>query len=367
MVRIGKTAVFRGFAVLPSALLLLAGASAEAAAASDQPPTSASGTQPVEPGEQYPPRLADQATRSPPAQPQRRQAEWRLTVDLSVTADSNVNNATDADTIELDLGGVVLPVPLDPTLRERSGVGRAVSASLSGRIPIAPALAVALDAEGYALDQDGGRSDDSSLLLAAGAEIGASGGPTGLVQVTAFTRDYGGRTAMEGVGLRARYAHPLGGHRRITLLVDARIFKSDYGEDFEGTEGGIYLGYETPLSPTMSASLGLFGRGTWLGADAYSSREFGAYGGLSTYVGDLLVAGATTGLSRVEFDGAIALLDPDPRRDWRWYASAYLTTRRPILIGITPSLTYTYGHTGSSILFYQAERHRLRLGLSRTF
>jgi hypothetical protein len=362
-----KTAL-RGFALLPSACLALAAAGPAAGApAAEEPATSANGTQPVEPGEQYPPRIAHEATASPPAQPARHRAEWRLTVDLSVTADSNVTNSTDLPTVDLDLGGVILPVPLDPTLRARSDVGTGISASLTGRVPFAPGLALAVDAEGYAIEYDGGRNDDASLLLAAGVEIGEADGPNARLQATAFRRDYGGLSAMRGVGLRGRYVHPMGGHRRISLLADARFYDSGYGDDFGGTEAGLYLRYETPLAPTLSGSLGLYGRRSWLGADAYSSREIGANGGLGAYVGKLLTAGVSAGIGRVEFDGPIAILGPVPRADWRWYGSLYVTTRRPVLIGLTPSLTYTYGQTDSSILFYQAERHRLRFALSRSF
>jgi hypothetical protein len=357
----------RGAGLRALALALLALGLPHPAFAADDPELSAPGTQAPEPGEQVPPRIADEVTASPPAQPQRRRSDWRLTIDMSVIADSNVTNSTDAETVELDLGGTILPVPLDPNLRERGDVGTSVSATLSGRVPVAPQVAVALNAEGYVLDYGGGRADDSSATLAAGVEIGARGGPTALVQATGFLREYGGVTAMRGIGLRGRFAQPLGGHRRVTLLVDARIFESDYGEDFGGTEAGLYLGYETPISARASASLGLYGRRSWLGSDSYSNGEFGAYGGLSTYLGDLLVGGATAGISRVNFGEAIPILGPEPRSDWRWYASLYLTSRRPVLIGVTPSLTYTYGQTDSAILFYRADRHRLRFGLSRRF
>ena len=346
---------------------LLALAVPGAASASDDPELSAPGTQVPEPGEQVPPRIADQATASPPASRQRRSADWRLSIDMSVIADSNVTNSTDAETVDLDLGGTILPVPLDPNLREHGDVGTSVAAALSGRVPVAGGVAVAVNAEGYALEYGGSRTDDASLLVAGGIEIGASPGPTATIQATGFVRDYGGVSAMRGIGLRGRFAQPLGGHRRVTLLIDARIFESGYGEDFEGTEAGLYLGYETPISAAASASFGLFGRGSWLGNDAYSNLEFGAYGGLSTYIGSWLVGGATAGISRVEFEDAIPMLGADPRSDWRWYGSLYLTTRRPVLAGVTPSITYTYGQTDSSILFYRANRQRLRVGLSRSF
>jgi len=327
-------------------------------------------TQPPEPGEQYPAGLEEQARENRPQPPRRRareSADWRLTIDASVVADSNVTNSTDRETIDLTLDGTVLPVPLDPSLREHGGIGVGVSAHARGRIPVARGVAVAVDAEGFVLEQEGERSDDASALLAAGVELAGENGATILIQVTGFDRQHAGVSAMQGIGLRARYRQPVGEGQAVSLFVDARFFDSDYGEEFGGSEVGAYLSYEAVLDPTLTGSLGLFARGSWLGADAYSSREFGAYGGLSHYLSGDLLGGISGGISRLEYDGPIPILSPEARRDWRLNGSVYVAARRPVLIGLTPSLTYTYNRTGSSIEYYRADRHRLRFGLSRTF
>lgn len=326
-------------------------------------------TRPPEPGEQYPASIAEQAASNlPEAAPRRRAgADWRLTVDASTVADSNVTNSTDRESVDLNLGGTVLPVPLDPELREHGGIGVGLSAHARGRVPVAQGVSAAVDAEGYVLEQEGRLADDASALVAAGVEIAGEGGTTALVQVTGFDRRYAGVSAMHGIGARGRLRVPVGNGQTASLFVDARFFDSDYGEDFGGTEAGAYLSYEAVLRPDLSASAGVYARGSWLGSDAYSSRELGAYGGLSHYLTGDLTVGVTGGLSRVLFDGPIPILSDDPRRDWRWYGSIFVATREPLLVGLTPSLTYTYNRTGSSIEFYRAERHRLRLGLSRTF
>jgi hypothetical protein len=329
-------------------------------------------TEPPEPGEQYPASIAEQERPSTPEGARRRAArrtgpDWRLTIDASVVADSNVTNSTDAESVDLSLDGVVLPVPLDPSLREHGGIGIGLSASLRGRVPIASGVSAAIDAEGFVLEQQGDRTDDASVLLAAGAEIQAPGGGTLLIQGTGFDRRYAGASAMRGAGLRARYRQPTGEGEALSLFVDTRFFDSDYGEDFGGAEAGIYLTYEAVIDPTLSGSAGVYYRASWLGADAYSSREFGLHGGLSHYLTADLIGGVTGGIGRVEYEGPILLLSPDARSDWRAYASLYVATRRPILVGLTPSLTYTYNRTSSSIEFYRADRHRLRFGLSRTF
>ncbi len=330
--------------------------------------------QPVEPGEQYPPSDRDRTVRPPARQLPSEQAPaatprkiWHLTVDASVTADSNVTNGSDLDEIPVDVGGQTLPVPLDPRLRERSGIGFGVSAVGGVKLPIADEVTLTAEAEAYLLEQNGSDTDDASLLAAAGVEIGSKSGRQVSLQVIAFERWYGGITASEGVGVRGRVRQPLGDGAQLTLDVDARIFDSDYGEDYGGRQASLYLVYQQPLATSLRGSLGVFARREWLRADPFSSLEVGAYGGLTHNLSDDLTGGLTAGVSRYRFDGPILFLSPETRSDWHYYASLYLAARRPLAWGFSPSMTYTYNRSDSNIAFYRSDRHRMRLGLLRRF
>lgn len=292
---------------------------------------------------------------------------WTLAVDVSVTADSNVTNGTRLDTIPIDYGDRILPVPLDPSIRQKAGLGRGISASAGARLPLSPEAAIALDAEGHALDHDGGRNDDASLLLAAGMELNPTPESRGLLQLVAFERWYGGVVATAGVGVRGRYRQQIGEGQHAGLYLDARIFESDYGADLEGSQASAYLTYEIVLGPDLTASAGLFARREWLAADRYSSLELGLYGGVTQYLSEAVTGGFSASVSRLGFDEPILFLSPDSREDWRFYASAYLAARRAIGLGLYPSLTYSYARTNSSIGFYRADRHRLKFGLRRNF
>jgi hypothetical protein len=342
--------------------VLLAGADSEAL------------TIPVEPGEQYPPSHQEEAVRPTVAAPAPDQAparargpDFRLSVDMNVTADSNVTNGTNLRAVPIDLGDGPLPVPVDPNLREKAGIGAGISATANVRLPIAAGAALAVDVEGYALEYEGPRSDDSSALLAAGVEFGAGEAPTGSLQLIAFDRRYGGVKALEGVGLRGNWRQPLGPRSNVRLAIDARIFDSAYGDSFGGTQASLYVTYDSVLNPSLSFSGGIYGRREWLGDDAFSSLDAGAYAGLSAFLDEDFTGGVTAGLSRTTFDEPFLLLDPDPRSDWRVYASGWVTTRRPLALGLHPSLTYTYSRTSSSIPYFSSDRHRLRLGVQRKF
>jgi hypothetical protein len=333
---------------------------------------SESNSIPVEPGEQYPPTPREEAVRpavaapaAAPAAAKPRSTDFRLAVDMSVTADSNVTNGTKLSAVPIDLGDGPLPVPVDPNLREKAGIGAGMSAAANMRLPISAEAALAVDVEGYAIEYEGPRSDDASLLVAAG--LGPAGAPTGSLQAIAFERWYGGVKALEGVGLRGNWRHPLSPSSNLRLAVDARIFDSAYGDSFGGSQASLYLTYDSVLDPSLSFSGGVYARREWLGDDSFSSLDAGAYAGLSAFLDEDFSGGVTAGLSRTVFDEPFLLLDPDPRADWRVYASGWLTTRRPVALGLHPSLTYTYSRTSSSIPYFGSDRHRLRLGVQRKF
>ena len=298
--------------------------------------------------------------------PRPRAADWRLSVDIGVLADSNVTNSTDKESIDTFQGDAVLPVPLDPSLRARADIGTAVAASAGVEMPIGGKAWLAAEAEGYAIDYGGDANDDIALLAGAGPLLRWDTGEAA-VQLLAFERWYGGISAQSGWGVRGRYEEQLAPSGRVTLAVDARIFESGYGEAFAGGQAGAYLSYVSVLDPLTTASVGLFARRDWLEEDSYSGLELGAYGGISRYLGTALSGSLSGSVSRLVFDAPVFFLSPDPREDWRFHASAALTTRRPVAWGVHPSLSYSYSRTRSSTTFFDAARHRVRLGLSRKF
>jgi hypothetical protein len=326
--------------------------------------------QPVEPGEQYrapeEERIPSAPAANPAPVPHPERTTWTLSVDASLLADSNVTNGSDSDTVLVDTGSGLLPVPLDPAVRQKSGVGAGMSAAAGVRLAVDEGVKLAADAEAYALEYEGTRSDDAGILLAGGAEL-SGGGDSALVQLIAFERWYGGISAYQGYGIRGRFRHKLAEGQSVGLNLEGRMFESDYGEAYGGRQASAWLTYESVLNADWSGSAGLFVRREWLETDAYSSFEYGAYAGLTHSFDDNVAVGVSAGLSRLAFDGPVAFLSPDPRSDWRSYASLYVTARKPVLLGIYPSITYTYNRTDSSIDFFRADRHRLRLGLARTF
>jgi hypothetical protein len=320
------------------------------------------------PGPTDPDRVADRSVPLVALEaPAPSSAQFFLTVDASITADSNVTNATDDDSIPIHNGEVTFPVPLDPAIRARADLALGASVSAGARLPVAPGAAFALDAEGYAIELDGSRNDDLSVLIAAGPELTWTENGRAFVQVTAFERWYGGISASQGYGLRARYQQQVATGHRVSLSLDVRIFDSDYGVDFRGTQAGAYLTYDRVLNAQMMGSLGVYARRDWLVGEAYSGAELGIYAGISRYLGPSLSGAVSAGISRMLFDAPILFLSPGAREDVRVYTTFSLTTRKPIGWNLFPSLSYSYHRNQSSISFFDADRHRVRLGLLRSF
>jgi hypothetical protein len=287
-----------------------------------------------------------------------------LSIDLGVAADSNITNQTGLHAIDVIFDGETVPIELDPAFRERRGVGQALAVSGGARLPVSGKVAAALDADAQAANYDGAIADDISLLLAFGPEVTFDGSSQGAVQAFAFQRWYGGVVAGRGFGVRGRYQQPFG-EGRLYLYVDARVLESDYGEDFEGKQGNLYLTYEALIEPWLSLSGTVYGRREGLGSDAFSNWDFGVYGGPSAFLPLGLKGGATLGLSRVLFDGPLVFYSPDARRDWRYAGTVWLMPRKPVGPGLWPSLSYSYTRTDSTLQFYRTDRHRLRLGVAR--
>ncbi|MBV9932320.1 MAG: DUF560 domain-containing protein [Alphaproteobacteria bacterium] len=304
----------------------------------------------------------------PPPQPQRRpeKPSFRLTVDFAVIADSNTTNGTRLKEVPVLVGDARIPLPLDPRLRQKGGFGRSAAVSASASVPIAPAARLIASADASYVDYPGSFSDDAWASASAGIELGRGRGRTSL-EAMLFDRWYAHESAMAGWGLRASHRQDLGHGQTLRLLADGRIYRSGYGRAFDGKQGSVYLSYDAVLDPTLTASASLYARRDALRDRAYASNEVGGFASLSHYLGPDLTASLSVGVGRAWFDAPIPLLADDPRADWRPFGSLSLTTRRPLLWGFYPSLTYSYGRTMSNLPFYESDRHRLRLGIARTF
>ena len=296
----------------------------------------------------------------------RNRRRWHFNLDFNVVPDSNVNNATDARAIDVTLGNTTLPLELDNKARRRPGLGQSVAFSTGVRLRLKDGLALAVDADGQVINQKGGDADDISGLLAIGPELTIKNNRLS-VQLLAAQREFGGKTATRGLGVRTNFQRNLDDGQRIGLQFDVRHNASDYGHDFAGWQMGAYASYERVVDRSMVASVTAYVRRESLGARAYSNTEFGAALGIGGELPKGINAGLSIGISRALFDAPMPLLSDRPRRDWRPNVRAYLGLRSLKVLGFSPSVTYTYNASLSSLPLYKTTRSRVLLGISRYF
>ncbi|WP_156679253.1 porin family protein [Sphingomonas profundi] len=321
-------------------------------------------------------RLAEEAADLPPEIARtirdqrgviRNRKKWHLNLDFGLAPDSNVNNATDARTIDVSVGNGTIPIELNEAARRRSGVGQVASVSSGVKLRLSDGVAMLIDADGQFINQTGKAADDVSVLLAAGPELTTKDGARFSVQALGVQRWYGGRSATTGGGIRASYQQDLNAGSRVGVQVDTRRIESGYGEAFGGWQHAIYASYERVVNKAMVASVSAFLRRDDLVSKAYSSTEVGGNVGIGGELPWGLNAGLSGGLSRVMFDAPLAFLSPDSRKDWRFNARAYLGARSVRVAGFSPSVTYTYNGIDSTVGLYRINRHRIQFGLARYF
>ncbi|MBV9842172.1 MAG: DUF560 domain-containing protein [Sphingomonadaceae bacterium] len=297
----------------------------------------------------------------------RNRRRWHLNVDFDLVPDSNVNNATDARAIDVTLGNTTLPLQLDNNARRQSGLGQSVSVSSGIRFKLRDNLAMLVDADGQFVNQKGSADDDASVLVAAGPEYTFKDGTRLSVEALMASRWFGGKTLTRGPGARTNFQKNLSQGSRIGLQVDVRHNSSYYGGEFAGWQVGAYGSYEHIVDHTMVASLTLFGVRQSLGSAAYSNTEAGFSAGIGGELPRGINAGISGGVSRAWFDAPMAFLSPEPRRDWKPSFRAYAGLRSIKVAGFSPSVTYTYNASLSSIPLYKTTRSRVLLGISRYF
>ena len=293
----------------------------------------------------------------------RSKRNWTFNVTVGLSPDSNINSATDAQSVPI----FGMPFTLSPDARRKSGVGQTVGANGSVRLRLKDGLAMVVDANGQFTNQRGSDADDLSGLIAAGPELTMKNGGRIAIQAVGYTRIYGGKVAQQGPGVRMTYQQNLDNGQRVSGIVDVRKVISHFSPAFEGTSYGAYATYERVVRRSMVASATVYGRRDDLRSGAYSNTELGFNLGIGGELPKGINAGLSAGISRALFDDPIVAFDPDSRKDWRFSGRANVGLRSIRVLGFSPSATYTFTKTRTNVPLYRNERHRLEFSLARYF
>lgn len=292
---------------------------------------------------------------------------WSVNVDLGIAPDTNINNATGADTITVLFGTQPIPLTLDKNAQAKSGVGVTGSIDAGLRLPIAKDTLLLVDFDGFGTQYKGSAYDDLSLEFAAGPEFKLSEKLRLRGEAVVAQRDYGNRVVSRQVGVKGGAELVLGDKQRLGLQLDVRNTDATFDHDYNGWQVGAYATYERVVAHSMIASASLFARRDELRAAAYSNTEVGALVGIGGELPKGFNFGVSVGGSRALYDAPMPFFSLDPRRDWRANARVTLGNRAIRVWGFSPSVAYSYGRADSSVTYYTTERSRIRFALARYF
>jgi hypothetical protein len=291
----------------------------------------------------------------------RARRSWRFNFDVGFAPDSNINSATDKETV--DIYG--LPFRLDPSARARSGTGLFTGGDASVRLNRFGKVPIYLGVYGRWTRYDDHRFDDAYAGAEVGPEFKVAGGRL-RATATGLIRWFGRRPLVGSMGGHLDYEKLVGGKWTIggTLL----LRHNDYARrrDVDGWDAEARVSADRPLGPT---TLGFAYAGlerSWANdpGEAFWKERIGI--GMLKEIGWGLRPLITIDLAHQGGDSPLAPFGKR-RRDWLMQGSFSIYKRDWNLEGFAPSLSLTITRNYSTLPLYQERRVRGEVRLTRAF
>lgn len=287
--------------------------------------------------------------------------------DFGLAPDTNINSATNAETVDVNFGPVTLPLTLDEQARARSGTG--VTANLFGslRLPSSERMSFVIDLDAAMINYKGKDADDYSVQLAAGPELRIGQLTTLTLQGVGLYRWYAGKVAARQAGGKATLQHDLSRSQRMGLQFDTRYSSSDFGDAYNGWQVGLVGTYDHVIDKSFIASASVFARREFMKVKSNANSTVGVNLGIGGELPLGINAGVSGGVSYSRYDEPLYFFSSERREDWRWQARAYVGMRKIRVLGFSPSAEYRYASVDTNYLLYRNERHRVNFKLARYF
>lgn len=284
---------------------------------------------------------------------------WRFDVDFGFAPDSNINSATDKETV--DIHG--LPFKLDANGRARSGTGRFLGGQASVRLNRSGKIPIYLGAYGRWTTYADHDFDDAYAVAEAGPEFHLAGGRM-RTTATGLMRFYGGRPLVGSLGARLEYDKLVGGKWTVggTLLVR----HNDYARrrDVDGWDAEARVSANRPLGPTTLGFAFAAVERSWAEdpGQAFWRKRIGV--GVVKEIGWGLRPQLSIDIARQVNDGPLAPFGKQ-RRDWQLQGSVSIYKRDWNLGGFAPSLRLTVTRNLSTVPLYDEKRRRAEIRLTK--
>ncbi len=297
----------------------------------------------------------------------RDQRIWRFSFDFGFAPDTNINGATNAETVDINFGPIKLPLTLDDAARERSGIGQTAGFSEGVRLKANDKLAFLFDAGSWVVNYKGKQADDIVSQIAVGPEIRLAKYTSLSVQAVGQQRWYGGRLATREYGGRIGLQKVLSEGQRMGGELDARKTDSKLSDSYSGWQLGANATHEHLIGKSFVASASIFGRRDLLNAKGFSSFNYGVNLGIGGELPLGFNAGISASVSRSTFDAPLLIYSAEKRKDWRSFGRAYIGNRKIRFLGFSPSIDYNYSRVDSNYNLYEMNRHRVNFKLAKFF
>lgn len=281
-------------------------------------------------------------------------------IEVALGADTNINRATDAKTLDT----IIAPLTLSEDARAQAGLGAKLSGQAYARTQLRPGLAILGRLSGQGEFYGRSQFDDMSVSAFVGPELTL---PRDRLRpaVGASFRFYGNSIYARTQSATINWLHSIGTQAQLDSTVT--ISRADYAiNDLQ--DGWIYDAagtYERTLGPRAGLSASLSAARQSARSRGYSTTSGGANVLLWRNLGHLTVFGSV-GARRLEADARLFLF-PVPRKEWFHRAMAGATFGKAIFAGFTPVSRIIFERNSSTVGIYDYHRLGLELGLARTF
>ncbi len=292
---------------------------------------------------------------------------WTLDVALGIAPDTNINNATGADSITVLFGTQPIPLSLNASAQAKSGVGITGSIDSGLRLPIAKNTSLLVDFDAAGTFYKSGTYNDLSAEIAAGPEFKLSDKFRVRAEAVVGQRNFGGSVISRQVGIKGGAEYNFSDSQRLGLQFDARHTTAFFDHGYDGWQLGGYATYERVVARSMIASASLYLRRDALADPAYANTEVGGVIGLGGELPKGFNFGISAGASHAAYDEPSYFFSIDPRKDWRYSAKLTLGNRAIKVWGFSPTISISYARNDSSITYYTTQRTRIRFALARYF
>jgi hypothetical protein len=286
---------------------------------------------------------------------------WRFNFDVGFAPDSNINSATDKETVNIH----GLPFKLDANGRARSGTGRFFGGNASVRLNRFGKIPIYLGVYGRWTQYRGHDFDDAYAGAEAGPEFKLAGGRL-RTTATGLMRWYGGRPLVESFGARLEYDKLVGSKWTVggTLLVR----HNDYARrrDVDGWDAEARVSATRPLGSTTLGFLHAGIERSWANDPGQAFWRERAGVGILKEIGWGLRPQVSIDIARQVNDGPLAPFGKQ-RRDWLLQGSFSIYKRDWNLGGFAPSLSLTVTRNHSTLPLYQERRVRGEFRLTKAF